>query len=77
MYGQQQQRLNEIQREKKAYQKQQQKLQAIEKQKQAEEKEARSYDRLFENSKTNMTSVSDQHATADETAAEEYEDDFF
>jgi hypothetical protein len=39
------------------------------------EKELRSYDRLYDESQ--MTSVSQQNATADSTAAEEYEDDFF
>lgn len=77
LYEKQQQRLAEIQRQKKAYMKEQQKQEAIAKQKAAEEKEARSYDRLFANASNQMTSVSDQQATADETAAEEYEDDFF
>jgi hypothetical protein len=42
---------------------------------QAQEKEARSYDRIFKSE--NMTSASEMQATADATAAEEYEDDFF
>jgi hypothetical protein len=39
------------------------------------DKELRSYDRLYD--EANLTSVSEQNATADATAAEEYEDDFF
>eukprot|EP00980_Cylindrotheca_fusiformis_P000135 scaffold24_cov128-Cylindrotheca_fusiformis.AAC.8 len=71
----QEKRNQQIQREKKkefkrlAKEKQQEKLQ------QQREKELRSYDRLYD--EAYMTSVSDQHGTADATAAEEYEDDFF
>jgi hypothetical protein len=76
LYKAQQDRLAEIQRQKKQYYKQQQKI----KQEQAllaqQEKELRSYDRLFQNP-NNMTAVSEQEATADATAAEAYEDDFF
>ena len=71
----QQKRTDEINRQKKneykrlAKEKQQKKLDA------QREKELRSYDRLYD--EANMTSVSQQNATADSTAAEEYEDDFF
>lgn len=71
----QQSRLQAVQRQKKnefkrlAQKKKQQKIQA------QQEKEARSYDRIF--TEDNMTSTADMKATADSTAAEEYEDDFF
>lgn len=71
----QQKRTNEINRQKKNEYK---RLAAEKKMKKLEaqrEKELRSYDRLYDES--NMTSVSQQNATADSTAAEEYEDDFF
>ena len=76
LYDQQQKRLAEIQRQKKNEWKKQQKIKEQQRQQAEAEKEARSYDRLFENN-NNMTSVSDQNATVDSTAAEEYEDDFF
>ena len=71
----QQDRLQAVQRKKKeeykrmAKEKQMQKLQA------QKEKEERSYDRIFK--EENMTSTAQVEATADATAAEEYEDDFF
>ena len=71
----QQDRLREIQKQKKAEyarlakEKQLAKLQA------QQEKEARSYDRIMK--PENMTAVSEMQATEDATAAEEYEDDFF
>lgn len=71
----QQSRLREIQQQKKqewkklAKEKQKQKEQAI------KEKEARSYDRIMK--EENMTKNSEIKATADTTAAEEFEDDFF
>jgi hypothetical protein len=77
LYEQQQRRLAEIQRANKAHAKQQQKEQEIARLAAEAEKEAKSYDRLFEKDRSNMVSVSEQQATADATAAEEYEDDFF
>ena len=70
----QERRQKEIDRQKK---KEFKKL-ASEKKKQAleaqREKELRSYDRLYD--EAYMTSVSDQKATVDSTAAEDFEDDF-
>jgi len=77
LYDAQQRRLAEIQRDKKAFAKQQKKEQELARLAAEAEKEAKSYDRLFENDRENMVSVSEQKATADATAAEEYEDDFF
>ena len=68
-------RQKEIQREKKNLYKKLAKEKQIKKMEAEREKELRSYDRLYDTA--NMTSVSDQNATADATAAEEYEDDFF
>jgi hypothetical protein len=76
LYEEQQRRLAEIQREKKKFAKQQQKEKEIARLEAEADKEAKSYDRLFDN-RDNMQSVSEQNATADATAAEEYEDDFF
>lgn len=76
LYQLQQDRLQEIQKEKKANYIKQQKALRIKQLQEQQEKELKSYDRLFENTEQ-MTSVSDQQATADSTAAEEYEDDFF
>ena len=76
LYESQQKRLQEIQRQKKneflrlKKQKEQQKLLA------QQQKHERSYDRLYEDP-TQLTSNTEQNATADTTAAEEYEDDFF
>jgi len=73
--AEQAQRLREIQQQKKreykklAEQKKAAKMQAI------QEKEARSYDRIMDADL--MTSTKDVAGTADATAAEEYEDDFF
>lgn len=75
LYEEQQGRLRKIQQQKKAHFKQLQKEKQILKLEREQEKELRSYDRLFV--ADNMKSVSDQNATADATAAEEYEDDFF
>lgn len=71
----QQDRLNEIQRAKKEAHRKQLKEQEKERIEAEREKEARSYDRLMK--AENMTAVSDMKGTADATAAEEYEDDFF
>eukprot|EP00339_Tiarina_fusa_P019624 CAMPEP_0117083998 /NCGR_PEP_ID=MMETSP0472-20121206/59128_1 /TAXON_ID=693140 ORGANISM="Tiarina fusus, Strain LIS" /NCGR_SAMPLE_ID=MMETSP0472 /ASSEMBLY_ACC=CAM_ASM_000603 /LENGTH=187 /DNA_ID=CAMNT_0004812827 /DNA_START=61 /DNA_END=621 /DNA_ORIENTATION=+ len=72
LYDAQQRRLAEIQRDKKAFAKQQKKEQELARLAAEAEKEAKSYDRLFENDRENMVSVSEQKATADATAAEEY-----
>jgi hypothetical protein len=78
LYQQQRDRLEEIQREEKRVAQQQRKLQQQRRLEEEQEKELRSYDRLFTTvDRNNMTAVSDQRATADATAAEEYEDDFF
>jgi hypothetical protein len=76
LYEQQQKRLAEIQRQKKNEWKKQAKLKEQQRIEAQQEKEARSYDRLFCDP-SQMTSVSEVQATADSTAAEEYEDDFF
>jgi len=75
LYAQQQQRLQEIAREEKALQKNQQKQQRLEEEKAQQEKEARSYDRIM--NEQNMTSNAQVKSSADTSAAEEYEDDFF
>eukprot|EP00934_Nitzschia_sp_Nitz4_P007817 Nitzschia sp. Nitz4//scaffold159_size51929//48287//49103//NITZ4_006888-RA/size51929-augustus-gene-0.82-mRNA-1//-1//CDS//3329537601//7807//frame0 len=75
LYQEQQKRLAEIQRQKKNHYKQLQKEKQQRKLEAELEKQARSYDRLFTGE--NMTSVSQQKATVDSSAAEEYEDDFF
>jgi hypothetical protein len=75
LYQQQQDRLLTIQREQKNAQREVLKQQRLQKLEDEREKELRSYDRLFD--RNSMTAVSDQKATADATAAEEYEDDFF
>ena len=76
LYQAQQDRLNEIKQRKKEHMRQQQ-IEKKKKELEAEkEKELRSYDRLFCD-ESQMTSTKSQNATADSTAAEEYEDDFF
>jgi hypothetical protein len=72
----QQKRLDEIQRQKKKHYKEQQKLKQKQELAARQEKELRSYDRLFQHT-DRMTAVSEQQATADASAAEAYEDDFF
>ncbi|KAL7448337.1 hypothetical protein ACHAWC_000543 [Mediolabrus comicus] len=70
----QQDRLNEIQKHKKAQrilEEKQKKMEALERKK---EQEARSYDRIM--GEDMMTSNSEMNGTADATAAEDYEDDF-
>jgi aspartokinase len=71
----QQDRLREIQMQKKQEQQRLEKEKEIQRLQQLREKEERSYDRIM--NAGNMTSVSDMKASADATAAEEYEDDFF
>jgi hypothetical protein len=75
LHAEQEARLRKIQQQKKAQFKQLHKEKQLQKLEHEKEKEARSYDRLFQ--PENMKSVSEQKATADATAAEEYEDDFF
>ncbi len=75
LYEEQQARLRKIQQQKKDRFKQLQKEKQMKKLEAEREKERHSYDRLFV--ADNMTAVSDLKATADATAAEEYEDDFF
>ena len=71
----QQDRLREIQMEKKQEFKRLAKEKQEEKRKAQEEKEKLSYDRIMK--EENMTKTSDMKASVDATAAEEYEDDFF
>ena len=73
--AEQAQRQREIQLQQKAEYKRLAKEKELAKRKAMEEKEARSYDRIMH--EENMTSTKDMEATADATAAEEYEDDFF
>lgn len=75
LYAEQQARLRKIQQQKKAHYKQLQKEKEMKRLEAEREKEMRSYDRLFD--LNNMTAVSEQKASADTTAAEEFEDDFF
>lgn len=75
LYQQQQDRQRGIQREKQQAWKKERELKK-EQQRQAKlEKEAKSYDRVL--TTENMTSNTEVEATADSTAAEAYEDDFF
>lgn len=75
MAQEQSDRLREIQKQKKEEYKRLAKEKEEAKRKVQEEKEARSYDRIMKEDQ--MTSNADVKATADTTAAEEYEDDFF
>ena len=75
LYAEQQARQKEIQRaNKEQYKKDLKAKQLAEAQAQAE-KEARSYDRIM--NEDNMTSNTQNKASVDASAAEEYEDDFF
>lgn len=71
----QQAREREIQQQKKAEWKKLAKEKQRQKEEAIKEKEARSYDRIMKEEK--MTKNSEIRATADTTAAEEFEDDFF
>mmetsp|Transcript_24941 Transcript_24941/g.49694 ORF Transcript_24941/g.49694 Transcript_24941/m.49694 type:complete len:215 (-) Transcript_24941:1059-1703(-) len=71
----QQNRLREIQLEMKEKRKAEEKQKKLDDLEKARIKEERSYDRIM--NENNMTSNTDIQATADATAAEEYEDDFF
>jgi vacuolar-type H+-ATPase subunit I/STV1 len=75
LYQMQQDRLREIQQQKKAFMKAEEKRKKLEELQRKKEKEEKSYDRIFE--KGGMISNSELDATADNTAAEAYEDDFF
>jgi hypothetical protein len=75
LYQEQHDRLREMQLTQKEINKQKAKEQAKAKLALQREKEARSYDRIMKSDK--MTSTAEVKATADVTAAEEYEDDFF
>mmetsp|Transcript_901 Transcript_901/g.2011 ORF Transcript_901/g.2011 Transcript_901/m.2011 type:complete len:232 (+) Transcript_901:68-763(+) len=79
LYESQQRRLHEIQRRKKNEFLRQKKEKEKQKLAAQQDKHERSYDRLYEDPSIPMTSTADQYqnATADTTAAEEYEDDFF
>jgi hypothetical protein len=71
----QQDRLREIQLEKKADRKRQEKEKALAALEEQQRQEELSYDRVMDPNK--MTNVADVKGTADSSAAEEYEDDFF
>ena len=73
--AEQQARTREIQQEKKAEWKKIAKEKQRVKEDAIKEKEARSYDRIMK--EENMTKNTEIQATADTTAAEEFEDDFF
>lgn len=68
----QQDRLNEIQAEIKEKRRADEKAKRLEEIERKREKEEKSYDRIM----THMTSNTEMNATADSTAAEEFEDDF-
>jgi ribosomal protein L15 len=70
----QQDRLNEIQAELKAKRREDDKAKRLEELERQRVKEERSYDRIMTND--NMMSNTEMNATADSTAAEEFEDDF-
>lgn len=70
----QQDRMKEIQMQKKAHGKAAEKAKRLVALERARVKEERSYDRIM--GEHNMTSNTEVHATADATAAEEFEDDF-
>ncbi|GAX25281.1 hypothetical protein FisN_5Lh365 [Fistulifera solaris] len=75
LYQMQQDRLNAVQRQKKEEFKRLAKEKQMVKLEREREKQERSYDRLMV--AENMVNTGDIKATADATAAEEYEDDFF
>jgi hypothetical protein len=75
LYMLQQDRLREIQREKKDLMRKEQKEKEKARHAAQVEKEANSYDHMMK--QENMTSAGDMQASADATAAEDYEDDFF
>lgn len=73
----QERRLKEIQRQKKEHNRMEQKAKKKAYQAQQIEKHNKSYDRIHIDNAHKMTSTKEMAATADSTAAEEYEDDFF
>lgn len=75
LFQEQQDRMREMTREKKEEKRKMEKEKKLEMQRRKAEKEERSYDRIMK--EENMMSNADMNGTADETAAEEYEDDFF
>jgi hypothetical protein len=75
LYQQQQDRLREILNEKKQKQRIEVKKKKLEELQKKKEKEERSYDRIM--TADNMISNKDIQASADNSAAEAYEDDFF
>lgn len=75
LYKEQQDRLREIQLEKKEHRRAEEKARKLAEAEAKREKEERSYDRIMTGDK--MTSNTEIEATADSTAAEEYEEDFF
>ena len=75
LFQEQQDRLRAIQLEKREQLKQQHRAKEQAKKEAIRQKEARSYDKIM--IADNMVKNSDLKATADSTAAEEYEDDFF
>ncbi|CAB9507640.1 coil domain-containing protein 25 [Seminavis robusta] len=75
LFQQQQQREKEIQRQKKEQHKLDLKAKQAAAAQARQEKEARSYDRIM--TTDNMTSNTELKASADTSAAEEFEDDFF
>uniref|UniRef100_A0A6U6DJ37 NFACT RNA-binding domain-containing protein n=1 Tax=Odontella aurita TaxID=265563 RepID=A0A6U6DJ37_9STRA len=75
LYKEQQDRLREIQEEKKANRRAEEKARKQAEAEEKKEKERLSYNRIMKDD--NMTSNAERTATADATAAEEYEEDFF
>jgi hypothetical protein len=71
----QQDRLREIQMEKKEQRRQFEKQKRMEELKRKQEKEEKSYDRIM--NANEMRSNTEVEATVDNTAAEAYEEDFF
>lgn len=75
LYQEQQDRLHEIERQQKNEFKKQMKEKQRMKEEAIKEKQARSYDNIMK--EENMTRTSEQKSSADASAAEEYEEDFF
>mmetsp|Transcript_16348 Transcript_16348/g.24518 ORF Transcript_16348/g.24518 Transcript_16348/m.24518 type:complete len:215 (+) Transcript_16348:159-803(+) len=75
LFKEQQDRLREIQEQKKQHKRMEDKKKRLEELQKRKEKEERSYDRIM--TSENMVSNKDIQASADNSAAEAYEDDFF
>jgi NFACT protein RNA binding domain len=75
LFQEQQDRMKEIEQQKKIDYKKQLKEQQRQKEEAIKAKEARSYDRIMK--EENMTNNTQQKSSVDASAAEEYEDDFF